>query len=201
MTFRFPRSSTALALLLIAILAGTAAGVGALQFQHDALPVPSEHAQSHSRPSAGLPVTLVIPSLNIRASIESVGLTSDNAMDVPTDWRNAAWFSPGTRPGEWGNAVLAGHLDSDTGPAVFWRLKELKPGDLVHVIDDSQTTHTFRIRESTSVTNDTVSMATIFGTAKTANLNLITCAGTWNKNRGQYEERLVVFAEGVPVGE
>jgi sortase (surface protein transpeptidase) len=45
----------------------------------------------------------------------------------------AGWYAPGPRPGDLGSAVIFGHVDSDRGPAVFYRLRELRPGDQLTV--------------------------------------------------------------------
>ena len=67
---------------------------------------------------AGDPVRLEIPAIQVDAFIELVGLTPQDAMDVPKGWMNAGWYHKGFRPGEAGNAVIAGHLDSSTGGGV-----------------------------------------------------------------------------------
>jgi sortase (surface protein transpeptidase) len=47
----------------------------------------------------------------------------------------AGWFTGGPMPGQLGPAVIAGHVDSRTGPAVFHRLRDLRPGDQIRVRD------------------------------------------------------------------
>ena len=86
-------------------------------------------------PRPGVPVRLKIPSIKVDAAVEHVGLTADGAMDVPKDYDNTAWYRLGPRPGEPGNAAIAGHVDSSkkNGRAVFWDLTKLKPGDEVFV--------------------------------------------------------------------
>ncbi len=137
-----------------------------------------------------LPVRLSIPSIG-------VGLTATRAMDVPTDWHHVGWFNLGPRPGESGSAVIAGHLDSSTGPAVFWDLKKLRIGDDVSIITGSGTTQTFRVTRTAVYTTKTAPLTELFGTASGAHLNLITCAGSWDKAQGKYDERLAVYTEKV----
>lgn len=71
-----------------------------------------------------MPLRLSLPRLRIDADVEQVGLAPDGAMDVPERFDTVGWYRLGARPGELGNAVLAGHLDAKTAPAIFWRLKE-----------------------------------------------------------------------------
>src|SRR5579862_3543761 len=87
--------------------------------------IPTRRTESRPPP----PVQLIIPGIHVNAPVEAVGITPDGSMDVPSQWNDAAWFEPGYRPGEDGNAVIVGHLDSLTGPALFWDLGKLKLGD------------------------------------------------------------------------
>jgi sortase A len=153
-----------------------------------ALPLP--RIEVHA---AGLPLALRIPAIGVDAPIEQVGLTAEGAMDTPKDWWNVGWYSPGVRPGETGNAVIAGHFDSDTGAAVFWKLGKLKPGDSMDVTDDRGETHTFVVDRLARFDDSNAPMQEIFGTASGTHLNLITCAGVWDAKAHRYGKRLVVF--------
>jgi sortase A len=143
---------------------------------------------------AGLPVRLRIPRIRVDANIENVGLTASGAMDVPQKWEDAAWYQLGARPGDAGNAVIAGHLDSFTGTAVFWNLRKLQPGDEILVTDDSGAERRFRVERSTVFADEDPPMQLLFGPSPEHRLNLITCGGTWDEARHRYAERLAVFA-------
>jgi len=68
----------------------------------------------------------MIPSINIDAAIEYVGLTSNGAMAVPKGPNDVGWFELGPRPGDIGSAVIAGHDGWKDGiPAVFDNLSKL----------------------------------------------------------------------------
>src|SRR4051812_34701143 len=82
---------------------------------------------------AGQPVRVKIPIIGVDAAVEQVGKTPDGAMDVPHDYSETAWYNLGPRPGEPGNAVIDGHVDSTTGKAVFWDLRKLTRGDRIVV--------------------------------------------------------------------
>ncbi len=79
------------------------------------------------------PVHLEIPAIGVSARVEELGLQPDGTMEVPVRWEDAGWYEAGPRPGEDGPAVIAGHIDSTTGPAVFYRLHELRIGDHVRI--------------------------------------------------------------------
>jgi LPXTG-site transpeptidase (sortase) family protein len=144
---------------------------------------------------AGLPRTLRIPRIGVEADIEQVGLTNEGAMDVPQDYWRVGWYELGPRPGEQGNAVIAGHLDTMTGAAVFARLPDLRAGDEIEVEDAKGKTRTFIVERKTSFKDEDAPLDEIFGTATSAHLNLITCGGAWDEKAGHYKERIVIFAK------
>ncbi len=146
-----------------------------------------------------LPKKLEIPKLKVSANIENVGLAADNNMDIPkSDW-SVGWFSPGPKPGEIGSAVIAGHLDSQTGkPAVFWNLRQLQAGDYIFIIDNDGNKKRFRVIGSEQYNAENAPMEKIFGAQDGAYLNLITCNGAWNRQERNYDKRLVVFTKYDP---
>ncbi len=150
---------------------------------------------SSPKPHAAEPVRLTVPSVKIDAPIEKVGLTKTGEMDVPKNYDNAGWFEPGTKPGEQGNSVIAGHLDSKTDAAAFWNLKKVKAGEDIFVEDAEGVTHHFQVQRIETYDADSAPIEEIFGKTDGVHLNLITCGGTWNKSTGKYEERVVVYAE------
>jgi sortase A len=140
------------------------------------------------------PSRLRIDRIGIDAPVEPVGATADGTMDIPRDWRNGGWYKPGPKPGERGNAVIAGHLDSQTGPAVFWRLKDLEKGDEVIVTDAAGVERAFTVVGVELYDAEAAPLERIFGDAWGAYLNLITCDGDWKDGEG-YSDRLVVFTK------
>lgn len=148
--------------------------------------------------SGGIPIRLKIPSINVDAALESVGLTGEGRVDVPKDLVNAAWFNQGPRPGEKGSAVIDGHFGSKNGvPAVFRNLSALQKGDKIYVEDEDGTTTTFVVRELRTYDPD-AETSDVFGSNDgKAHLNLITCEGTWDKTEKTFSDRLVVFTDAV----
>ncbi len=150
-------------------------------------------------PTPGLPVRLRIPAIGVDAFVEPVGLTEDQAMDVPSRWEDVAWFKLGYRPGMTGNAVIAGHLDTNTGaPAVFWDLNKLQPGDEVIVVGDDGVERVFVVEGAEVYPYDQAPVQRIFGPADRPQLNLITCNGAWDREVRNYSHRLVVYTVATP---
>jgi sortase A len=125
-------------------------------------------------------------------AIEPVGLQA-GALGVPTNVWDVGWFQLGPRPGDVGNAVIDGHLDSATGPAVFLGLHNLRVGDRIYVTDRAGIERGFVVTELHSYSLTDAPLARIFGRSSARHLNLITCSGTWQVQAHQYNERLVVY--------
>lgn len=152
------------------------------------------HAATPTAPRV-IPVKLQIPAINVTAPVEVVGLTPDGAMDVPKQWNDVGWYEYGPTPGEVGNSAIAGHLDSTTAPAVFWRLGSLKPGDKVVVTLSNSHTVTFVVTAKVSYPYNSAPIDKVFGPSATANLNLITCGGSWDAFTKNYSNRIVVYTK------
>ncbi|MBF0706962.1 class F sortase [Alkalihalobacillus hwajinpoensis] len=140
-----------------------------------------------------IPAQLSIPAINVDAKVEHVGQLPDGQMDVPKDERNVGWYQPGAKPGERGNAVLAGHVDNKTGPSVFFHLEDLEAGDLVTVTDEHGLAYDFEVHAVESYPRNNAPLEKVFGTNSKSGLNLITCTGTFDRDAGTHEERLVVY--------
>ena len=148
------------------------------------------------QPRVGQPVRLKIPTINVDAAVEDVGQTPDGAMDVPKDFNDTAWYDLGARPGEQGNAVVAGHVDSTTGKAVFWDLRKLVSGDQIIVVGDDGVERQFVVTASEAYTRDAVPLDRVFGPTTETHLNLITCDATsaFDRTRKEYAGNLVIYA-------
>lgn len=140
------------------------------------------------------PVRLIIPKVNVDASIIYVGLTSKGAMEVPNNAVDVGWFKFGSRPGEKGSAVIAGHFDGQNGEAgVFTHLNKLTAGDRIYIQNDNGTMTLFTVRESR--TYDPGYAEEVFSANDGIHLNLVTCDGLWDGVKKNYSKRLVVFAD------
>lgn len=146
-------------------------------------------------PTVGVPVALSIPKIGVNVSLESVGTDSQGRMDVPKNAGDAAWYNLGYKPGEIGNAVIDGHLDTPYGPSIFYGLSSLTTGDKITVTDSTGQQRTFQVSRTVSYPYDQLPLQQIFGPSTTAHLNLITCGGTWNGAAHNYSNRVVVYTD------
>ncbi|GEN55402.1 class F sortase [Halobacillus faecis] len=149
--------------------------------------------KASSEQSGITPDRIQIPSIHVDASIKALGYTPEGGMAVPKTLVDVGWFEPGTMPGNQGNAVIAGHVDGNSRPAVFYDLKDLNPGDEIHVYGDHMKL-TFEIIRMESYPYEDAPIREIFGPTNSHNLNLITCTGAYDKEASTYSERLAVFS-------
>ncbi|MEO8065235.1 MAG: sortase [Candidatus Doudnabacteria bacterium] len=143
----------------------------------------------------GQPLRLVIPSLNVDAAIENVGETAGGAMDVPKRPEDVGWYDQGPKPGQEGSSVIAGHLDWTNGKAaVFYNLNKLVKGDMVQILTENGESVPFAVRETRFYDFD-AKVPEVYSSDSGAHLNLVTCAGVWDKSKKTYSKRFVVFAD------
>jgi hypothetical protein len=159
-------------------------------------------------PTFSPPVWLSSSRAQIDAKVIGVGEDAQGAMAAPKGpnddpiWFTTFWWKYGAKPGQIGNAVIAGHLDrKDGSPAVFWRLHLLRKGDSVYVRTAQGVTWHYVVTDVETYLNPDTGpndpvLQHIFGPATTANLNLITCAGDWTGK--EYTKKLVVYTTLVP---
>jgi sortase (surface protein transpeptidase) len=145
-------------------------------------------------------VRLEIPAIGVSSSLVHLGLNADGTMEVPGDFQVAGWFTGAPQPGQLGPAVIAGHVDSRTGPAVFYRLRDLRPGDEVRVVRADHRAVRFRVDSLTSYPKQALPDDAVFGATTTPALRLITCAGSFDRSRRSYRDNLVVSATRVADG-
>ncbi|MTD31371.1 sortase [Planomicrobium sp. YIM 101495] len=141
------------------------------------------------------PAKIEIPSLGLAANIEPTGVLENGEMGVPENIEQVGWFEPGFKVGTKGNAVLAGHVDSLTGPAIFYHLEKIEAGELVKITDANGREMVFEVKEKSSYVTDQAPIGEIFGASEKRMINLITCTGDFDRNIGSHEQRLVVSAE------
>ncbi len=149
-----------------------------------------------NRPASGVPapVRLTIPSIGVDAALLQLDMNRDGTIQVPSDFNAPGWYGRGPAPGGEGAAVILGHLDSYTGPAVFWRLSSLRPGDLVRIRREDGSEVRFTIQRTQSYSVDSFPSFEVYGATSGPELRLITCAGTYSRSRGQYLSNVVAFA-------
>ena len=183
-----------------ALLACAAAGVAGCGGK-DVAPAPSraaaEGARSTRRPSPGRPaspVHLAIPTLGVDTSLIRLGLNEDGTVEVPAAPERAGWFRLGTVPGYRGSAVILGHVDSVDGPAVFADLSTMRSPDRVQVVLSDDTLVTFEVTSVETYANADFPAERVYaGTSRVAALNLVTCGGEYDRERGGYQSNVVVY--------
>jgi hypothetical protein len=145
-------------------------------------------------PRPARPVRIEIPAIGARAPIVWLGLNRDRSLAVPTNFSDAGWWSGGPRPGEPGPAVIAGHVDSHTGPAVFYRIRELRPGNSIIVDRRDGSRVRFTVLGSEQYSKAHFPTARVYGRTAGRALRLITCSGTFDRSTGHYLDNTVVYA-------
>ncbi|HTE67250.1 MAG TPA: class F sortase [Actinomycetes bacterium] len=140
------------------------------------------------------PMRVEIPAIGVSSSLVRLGLNADGTMQVPGEFQLAGWFTGGPQPGQLGPAVIAGHVDSRTGPAVFYRLRELRPGDQIRVVRADRRVVSFQVESLASYPKWALSGDEVYGATTAPSLRLITCAGSFDRARRSYRDNLVVSA-------
>jgi len=142
------------------------------------------------------PVSLTIPAMGIvDSSLVDLGKEADGTLEVPTDYGQAGWFEPGPAPGQFGPAVIAGHVDSKAGPAIFYRLGELQPGATLSVTREDGSTAEFVVDKVERYPKDAFPTAAVYGdTTQRSELRLITCGGEFDSGTGHYVDNVVAYA-------
>ena len=139
------------------------------------------------------PVRLTIPAIDVSTSLTRLGLQPDDTVEVPSDADEAGWYELGTRPGALGSAVILGHVDSTSGPAVFYRLSELRQGDRLSVGRlDGSTVH-FKVTSVMTYANSLFPAQRVYAAQGRKRLNLVTCGGDYDESNGGYQSNLVVY--------
>ncbi len=147
--------------------------------------------------SASVPVRVSIDAIGLDEPLIDLGIAEDGAMEVPADYDEVGWFTGGGRPGGTGPTVIAAHVDSPTGPAVFQDLKDLAVGEIVEVDDADGRTHAYRVTETADYPKSAFPTARVFGATARDELRLITCGGIFDRSSGHYVDNRVVYAERV----
>lgn len=168
---------------------------------------PERLARAHDHPGHGDhgarthpngidPERIVIPAIGVDADVIDLGLQPDGSMEVPEDFAQTGWFDRGPKPGRVGPAVIAGHVDDRSGPAVFFRLAELEPGDRIEVHGEGETV-IFEVRETQQHPKDDFPTEAVYSGTPGPELRLITCSGEFDQGERSYRDNTIVFAERV----
>jgi hypothetical protein len=144
------------------------------------------------------PVRVEIPKIGVVSSLDRLGRAPDGTIQEPTRWAVAGWYAAGTRPGDPGSAVILGHVDSKGGPAVFFRLRELRQGDAIAIGRADGSSVRFVVQRIEQYPKDRFPTDEVYYPTLTPTLRLVTCGGQFDATAGRYRSNVIVFATMAP---
>jgi hypothetical protein len=147
--------------------------------------------------AAAPPVALQIPAIGVRTRLVQLGITRQGTLQVPSSPSVAGWYTGSPRPGEIGSSIIAGHIDSYLGPGVFYRLRELRPGDRIYVRQADGMSAVFQVSAVHQYPKAHFPAAAVYGPVPDAELRLITCGGTFDYATRSYLSNIVVYSTEV----
>lgn len=141
------------------------------------------------------PLSVSIPSIGASSSLIPLELIPGSGeLEAPADYGQAGWYAAGPTPGEPGPAVIAGHVDSRAGPAVFFRLRELEAGDVVQVRRSDGVLARFSVTGVERYPKQAFPTQRVHGPTPDRALRLITCGGAFDHAKRSYRDNVVVYA-------
>lgn len=162
----------------------------------DEVEVPAPVDQTAAQPPVEIkPIRVRIPGIEVDADVIDLGVRADGKLEVPSDFAQTGWFTGRAAPGEFGPSIVVGHVDSKAGPAVFFRLRELEVGDVVHIERSDGLVAYFRVTDKILVDKDEFPTEEVYGSTDGPELRLVTCGGEFNRSAGSYVGNVIVFAE------
>ncbi|HEY7483855.1 MAG TPA: class F sortase [Streptosporangiaceae bacterium] len=186
-------------------LAGCGGGSGSAGSAQSSQPAASASAPAQSSGgtkktlSHSLPVRLDIPRIGVHAPVSTLGLKSDGTIEEPPLTRPnlTGWYRLGPTPGEKGPAVIAGHVDANGGPAVFYKLGQLHRGDQVKITRKDGSIVTFQIDSMQKVPKSAFPTQKVYGDIGFPGIRLITCGGSFDKSTGHYVDNVIAYGHMV----
>lgn len=167
---------------------------GSSSLPTDVKPTDPNYIQNY-KVAPTLPQLLTIKKIGVNARILQVSVDKDNRMEVPKTAYDVAWYNGSSRPGENGAMVIDGHVQGVGGPAIFSDLKKLNTGDVVAVTRGDGKVFNYTVAKTETVAVSDLDMGKLLVSADTAKpgLNLITCAGAYDRNADEFNSRMVVY--------
>lgn len=164
----------------------------------------AESSQSTAAAPVGLvkstPTRIEIPSIGVDSTLMGLGLDQTGAMQVPPGGFPAGWYTGAPTPGEEGPAVIAGHVDWDGEPGVFFDLRNVEEGAEISVTRQDGTVAQFEVTKVSAFAKAEFPTDLIYGTLDYPGLRLITCGGSFNESADSYDDNIVAFATLVGSG-
>jgi hypothetical protein len=141
------------------------------------------------------PVRVRIPAIGVDSELMPLGLLADGSLEVPPEGFPAGWYTGAPTPGELGPAIIAGHVDWDGAPGVFFELRDLAPQDEILVDREDGTAARFRVTSVQQFPKDAFPTDAVYADIDHSGLRLITCGGSFDGQARSYRDNLVVFAD------
>jgi len=177
---------------------GTPADAGATSVPASVTTTPPKlgHDPRAAAMARSVPVSIRIPDISVSAPVMKVGKNANDTVQVPPleNHNLTGWYEYGPTPGQKGDAVILGHVDSLTGLSVFYYLKDLHAADKVYVTLADGKVATFEVDGLQEVSKDAFPTASVYGKSNTPSLRLITCGGTFDQATGHYLYNIIVYA-------
>ncbi len=158
----------------------------------ETVPRKTSSPSNSTRSLSSKPTKVLVSALGIDSGVRRLGLTRDGRVTVPTDPQEIGWYRAR------GPLVLIGHVDSKTGPAIFYRLRELKIGSRIDLRMSDGHTRTYEVEEVIAVKKTEFPTARVYGSGESVgtkpDLRLVTCGGSFDRSIGHYRSNIIVFA-------
>lgn len=193
----------------VLVLLGAACLAAGVEPHHHPLPAPVAASVPSTTPTRTLgasakpatapvlarsvPVSLSIPAISVSVPLSALGLNPTGTVQVPTDVQRPGWYDLGPSPGQMGSSVILGHVDTFQGPAIFFHLPTLQPGDDVVVTLADGAVATFRVNTVEIYLKTEFPARLVYGTHGDRALQLVTCGGAFDTATGHYLSNVVVF--------
>ncbi len=146
---------------------------------------------------AAAPTTVDIARLGISSNLVQLRKRTNGTLEVPKNYGKAGWYVGSAHPGDPGPTVIVGHVDSFEGPAVFYRLKELKQGDRITVRRADGSNIVFAVDSVRTYAKRNFPTALVYRGDGKASLRLVTCGGEFDRRSKSYLSNTVVIARPV----
>jgi hypothetical protein len=171
-------------------------GAAAPAVRRPTAPRPTAVRPTAVRPagSPSVPVRIDVTSIGASAAIDPLGLNRDGSLAVPKDFRRAGYYTGRALPGEIGPAIVVAHVGSRSGPAVFARLGQIRPGAEVLVTRADKSRLVFIVDRLERHPKNAFPSEAVYGPTPDATLRLITCGGTFDQSTGHHRDNYIAFA-------
>jgi len=143
-----------------------------------------------------LPIKLSVPAINLTADFTNpLGISDSGEIEVPKEYDKVGWYKYSPSPGQIGPMIILGHVDSFTGPAVFFSIGQLKEGDEIQVTGDDGIERSYVVERSMKYEQADFPAEEVYGNTTGPELRLITCSGIFDKTNQRYSHNRVVYAK------